>query len=166
MKRLRVIILSISIILIISIFSNMYLLNKNIYLKKEINDVKNSISDTYNYLNSITVENFQKYVEENKDFYVYIGRPDCGDCMLFEPIFKNIVMENKLGDKIYYLNVKYFRENNESSWESFKNEYGFNQTPTIIHFKDGRNVSMIEWDDEIGLSRNRLLEWLEKEKII
>ncbi|OXT07229.1 thiol reductase thioredoxin [Thermoanaerobacterium thermosaccharolyticum] len=128
--------------------------------------MKKNISNTYEYLDSITVSNFERKVISGDDFYVYIGRPDCGDCLLFEPMFRNVVDNYKLNDKILYMNVKHFRENNKDKWELFKNKYGFTQTPALIHFNHGENISMIEWDSEKGLSHNRLVDWLQSNDLI
>lgn len=45
--------------------------------------------------------------------------------------------------------------------ESFKNMYGFSQTPAIIHFKEKKNISYIEWDERNGMPEDLLKTWLE-----
>ena len=67
--------------------------------------------------------------------------------------------------KIY--NVKNYRESNtEETWQNFKRKYGFTQTPAILIYQDGNLKSMIEWDSEEGLSKERLVEWLTYNNIV
>ncbi|WP_070041874.1 thioredoxin family protein [Robinsoniella peoriensis] len=127
----------------------------------------NPLSRTYDYINSITIRNFEKNVESGKEMYIYIGRSDCEDCINFEPIFHRIVEEYNLEDKIVYLNVQNYRKNStEIEWESFKNMYGFSQTPAIIHFKEKKNISYIEWDERNGMPEDLLKTWLEENGIM
>ena len=154
------------ILLCTSLIINNYLYISNKKYKLEILKVKSEISETYEYLNSLTLVNFQEKVRNGQEFYVYIGRPDCGDCSLFEPMFKRIVESYNLYDDIYYLNIKKFREENQEEWETFKRKYGFTQTPAIIHFLGGNNISIIEWDEEKGLSEKRFIDWLKENNLI
>lgn len=149
-----------------SLSINFYLYNINKKAKTEILEASKSTPSIYNYLNSITINNFEEKVLSEEEFYIYIGRPDCGDCMLFEPMFENVIEKYNLYDKIYYLNVKHFKETNSDQWKSFKNKYGFTQTPAIIHFKNAENISIIEWNEEKGLSENIFLDWLKNNNLI
>ncbi len=133
---------------------------------KEVLNIQDSISETYEYLDSITVNNFERRVASGDDFYVYVGRPDCGDCLLFEPMFRDVVDNYGVEDKLLYLNVKGFKENNEDKWEPFKSKYGFTQVPALIHFKDGKNINIVEWDTEEGLSETRLIDWLQTNNLV
>lgn len=67
--------------------------------------LENTYSDIYFELNSLTVENFKAKVAGGDTFYAYIGRPSCGDCNVFEPMFKRYIVSHKLGGKIYFVNV-------------------------------------------------------------
>ncbi|WIM40021.1 thioredoxin family protein [Paenibacillus sp. PK4536] len=154
------------IILIISLFFSVYFYNENIKLKKNMIDLKESISNTYNYLDSITVTNFEKKVVNKEKFIVYIGRPDCNDCLFFEPMFEKFVYANDLNNKIVYLNIRDYRAENEKRWNEFKRKYGFQQTPAIIYFEDGKNKNVIEWSNEKGLPIDDLKKWLKNNKLI
>lgn len=158
--------LLIIIFLLISISLNLYVYLENKKLTEEKIDLKLNISDMNEYLNSITVKNFEKKVLSGDDFFVYVGRPDCGDCNLFEPMFKDVIKKYNLNEKIIYMNIKSFRENDKEAWEKFKNQYGFTQTPAIIHFNNGNNIDIIEWDNEKGLSYIMLIEWLKNINLI
>lgn len=155
------------VVCIISFVVNivMFIVNKDIEQKFEAS--KKEISPTYDYLNSITIRNFEKLVQDKEEFIVYIGRPDCSDCTYFEPIFREIIERYQLYDKILYLNVKKYRENNtEDVWNKFKEKYGFTQTPAIIKYADGKINSIVEWDSQEGLSKDRFIKWLVENKII
>lgn len=137
--------------------------------KKELTQknekLESSYSRTYDYLNSITIDNFNKLVTDDGTILVYIGRPDCGDCQLFEPMFEKLITEKELGDKITYLNIKKFRENNVEEWNTFKSKFDFSQTPAIINIKDGIVLDKIEWNEKRGLSKKTLSNWLENQVI-
>lgn len=166
LKKKYCFIYGVSIIFITSILLNFYLYFFNKKYQSDIIDINKNISKTYNYLNSITIENFEKKVLSGEEFYIYIGRPDCNDCLLFEPIFEEIIQKYNLSEKIIYLNVKTLVETDLNKWNNFKNKYGFTQTPAIIHFKDKDNIDIIEWDNENGLEADRLLDWLKNMNLI
>lgn len=154
-------------ICLISIIINLGLFVSNKHINQNFETCKNEISLTYDYLNSITIRNFENYVKGKKDFIVYIGRPDCSDCNYFEPTFREIIERYQLYDKIYFLNVKKYREKNtEAIWNNFKKIYGFTQTPAIIKYSDGKVESIIEWNTHKGLSKDRFINWLSENEII
>lgn len=156
----------VSIFFILSLVSNIYIYNQNHKLQKDIVELKESISNTYNYLDSITVENFEEKVKNKEKFIVYIGRPDCSDCLFFDPMFEKFVHQKHLNDKIIYLNIRNYRAEDKKRWDDFKSKYGFNQTPAIIYFEDGKNKSIIEWNNEKGLPILDLETWLKNNQVI
>lgn len=165
-KKIKFVMLIISILLIISISINLYFYISNKNIIKENISIKKTTSSMYKYIDSITVENFESKVLSGEEFFVYIGRPDCSDCNLFESMFKDVINEYKLNDKIIYMNIKTFREENGEIWEGFKSKYGFTQTPALIHFYNGSNIDIIEWNDEKGLPYNTLIGWLKNNNLI
>lgn len=72
------------------------------------------------------------------DFYA----PWCGDCVRIEPILKDLEKEYKI--------IKVNIDENEN----LSNEYGIRRIPTLIFFKDGKEVG------------NRLVEPKSKTQII
>lgn len=154
-------------ICVFSLMANMVMI---FLIKKEEQKVKlyqQEISPTYEYLNSITVRNFEELIRTKESFMVYIGRSDCSDCNFFEPMFREVVEQYQLYNKIVFLNVKKYRENcSEENWAEFKRKYGFTQTPAIIKFENGKISSAIEWNSGEGLSKDRFLDWLLDNKVI
>ncbi len=146
-------------IVMIFISIRQYGLNK--YLEIEMQDSKVEVPEIYHYLNSLTISNFEKKISNKEDFAAYIGRPDCGDCQLFEPQFIKLINDYNT-ENIWYINVKKFRDENPEKWEPFKKQYGFTQTPAFIHVSNGSIQDIIEWQDNKGLPQSDLKEWLEK----
>lgn len=146
---------------IVVIFVSISQYSQNRDLEKKLQESKVEIPEIYQYLNSLTISNFEKKVSNKDDFTVYVGRPDCGDCQLFEPQFITIINDHNT-DKMWYINVKKIREDNLEEWNVFKKQYGFTQTPAIIHFSDGSIQDMIEWQDNKGLPLSDLKKWLVK----
>jgi len=146
-------------IIMVFISIRQYGINKN--LEREMQDSREEVPEIYHYLNSLTISNFENKISNKENFIVYIGRPDCGDCQLFEPQFIMQINDYNI-DNIWYLNVKKFRDENPDKWEPFKEQYGFTQTPAIIHVSNGSIHDIIEWQDNKGLSQSDLKEWLDK----
>ncbi len=122
--------------------------------------VKSRLSSNVEYLENIKVNDMLEIEELKEEIIIYIGRPDCSDCITFEPMFEKVVKENNYENKIKYLNVKDFRQKNTDEWNAFKEKYDFSQTPALLKFQSGKVVSVIEWDTEKGLSRSLLENWL------
>jgi len=134
-------------------------------LAAEVDRYGNLYSPVYQYFTALTVEEFKAKVASGERFTVYIGRPDCGDCSAFEPGFEEMINEENLRNKMYYLNVRWLHDGPTEDWEAFKKEYGFTQTPAFSTYKDGKQESMIEWSSH-GLLRSELTTWLEKQGIM
>ncbi|RDU64680.1 co-chaperone YbbN [Helicobacter sp. MIT 14-3879] len=87
------------------------------------------------------LENFKKEINNGftiVDFYA----PWCGDCVRIEPILKELGKEYN----IHKINID---EN-----ENLSNEFGIQRIPTLIFFKDGKEVG------------NRLVEPKSKSQIL
>ncbi|EOH99254.1 hypothetical protein UAY_02031 [Enterococcus moraviensis ATCC BAA-383] len=144
------------------ILGNIYNTNNQKTMDKKIaklkKEKKTAYPEIYDYLDSITVDNFQSYSNEN-ELVVYIGRPTCSDCNLFEPRLIDLIVEEKLEAKVKYLNVAKLRKD-EKEWDNFKQLYNVNYTPTIAKFVEGELVSKIEWTPEKGISIDKVETWI------
>lgn len=167
MKTSIKLLFSITLLLIFCV--SLFLLNDNNQLKKENNTLqieKQIIADnseTFEYLNSITLENFNKKVDRKEDIFVYIGNSECSDCSNFSKILKKEVEEFPLKESLYLLNITKFH-NQTSKWLEFKEQFHFNQTPAFLIIQDGKTKSIIEWDKNKGLTQKQFHAWLEKNK--
>lgn len=167
-KNGKNILLTVSVIfLVISLCFNVRL---SMDIKKgniKLENCNKNVSKTYEYLDSMTVASFENAVAKGESMVVYIGRPDCPDCNFFEPMFYQIIDQYQLKEKIKYINVKSFKENNtQDTWLQFKSTYGFTQTPAIIRYENGKVKDMVEWSDKDGLSETRLKDWLISNQLI
>lgn len=145
------------IILLVTSFVLTYLL---ISSKKNCNANNNKYPEIYDHLNSLTINNFKEMVD-NKDFIVYIGRPSCSDCNMFDEKFIPIINDKKYENKLFYLNVSSIH-NNKKEWEDFKQKFGISGTPSFVYYSKGQIIDKIEWTAEHGINLEEVINWLEK----
>ena len=155
----------ISGILLISFIVNIIQLGVIKKIQKQNEYYSLNISPEYEYLDSMTVKSFERSVKNGDRVAVFIGRPDCGDCIYFEPTLEYLSNNYDIEDKIKYVNVKEYREEDAKRWENFKERYSFTQTPSFLLFENGKYVSGIEWSDN-GLKLEDVLKWLNENNII
>lgn len=125
----------------------------------ELVESKTSYPKIYNYIDAITLNTFKNKVAKQDSFYVYVGRPTCGDCNEFEPDLIELIKLHKLEEQLVYLNVAELRTN-ENEWNKFKKTYELVYTPTIGKFVKGELVSKVEWTPEDGISVERVEQWI------
>lgn len=122
-------------------------------------ELQKTYTDMYFLLDSLTVDSFKAKVARGETFYAYIGRPSCGDCSAFEPIFKRYIRERQLGGKLYFVNV-HFLQQDKAAWTAFKEQYGLKGTPVLAKYSKGKLVN--KWDkEELGRMEMKDVEaWL------
>lgn len=130
--------------------------NTTLSLEKEVLKTNN---DTYEYLNSLTVESFEKKISNKNDLLVYIGNSECSDCSFFSKTLKNEVETFPLKNSLYLVDITKLHQNTKD-WVKFKKKYGFEQTPAFLLFKGGKVKSMIQWNEKKGLSPQSFHNWL------
>jgi len=132
----------------------------------------------FTYLPILNHEQFQTKFNSNEEFFVYIGRPDCGDSIKFEQEFKQLFVEiDKDGDvdllynldqkNFYYLDISEIIDStkNVEKRMEYKELYHFYYTPTLIHYKDINEdgviepVRIAEWDATYGFLIADYMEW-------
>lgn len=123
--------------------------------------LENTYSDIYFVLNSLTVDNFKKKVAKGDTFYVYIGRPSCGDCDAFEPMFKRYIHKHQLQGKIYYVNVHRLNQD-KPAWTAFKKQYGLSGTPVLAKYGRGKLLNKLDFEDNQGISPQALENWIKQ----
>lgn len=97
-------------------------------------------------------QNFNEKIAENKLVLVDFFATWCGPCRMQGPILERV--KNQLGDEveIYKLDV--------DEAEKTAKEYGVMSIPTLILFKDGKQVAK-----NVGLmSQEALVDWIENNK--
>lgn len=131
----------------------------NLEKDQKIVELEKSYPEIYDILNSVTYDSFDKLIQEDKEVYVYIGRPSCGDCQDFEPELIQIIEKYEKKQQIVYFNVHSIRQN-EKEWELFKEKYNVQYTPTIAKFKQGELVDKVEWTPEEGICVEDVESWI------
>ncbi|MCP1771919.1 putative bacteriocin transport accessory protein [Neisseria perflava] len=127
--------------------------------------LEDTYSDMYFELNSLTVDNFKAKVAAGDTFYAYIGRPSCGDCNAFEPMFKRYIAKYQLGKKIYFVNVHRLHQD-KAAWTAFKQQYGLAGTPVLAKYGKGRQLNKLDFEANGGkLSAEDLEKWLALNKL-
>ncbi|HEK9101793.1 TPA: thioredoxin family protein [Bacillus pseudomycoides] len=85
------------------------------------------------YTNKITSSDIRKNNEEKKEQTVYFYQTGCQYCEKVSPIVVPMAKDMNIDMKVIDI------LNDNSTWDDYKIE----GTPTIIHFKDGKEVSRI-----------------------
>ncbi|MFB5253266.1 thioredoxin family protein [Bacillus mycoides] len=102
------------------------------------------------YTNKISLENLNKNIEDKKEETVYFYQTSCVHCQKLSPIVVPMAKDLKVDMKVMDI------EKLDAPWD----EYKIKGTPTIIHFKDGKEVSRISGEQP----EDKLKEWLEQTK--
>ena len=107
-------------------------------------------------IKEIKYEELIKNLNSDVTFMLYIGRPDCGDCMQFYPLIEDYVKTHQ-GSGLYYLNIKSFRDasRNDDATQQEKDFYDhlyeelhFDWTPTIHIISNGHFKKTYQYLDE------------------
>lgn len=147
------------------------LLGGNLYQNYKIKNIgrkdEKKYPEIYDVINSISYMNFENFLTRTKDnkVVVYIGRPSCDDCNLFESGFINLINEYHLNDQIVYLNVSSIQKDSYG-WKKFKEKYHVKYTPTIAIFYDNQLKEKIEWTPKKDIKLNEVLSILKRNEII
>jgi thiol-disulfide isomerase/thioredoxin len=86
-----------------------------------------------NYQNIITPDELEKVIKNGEDATVYFYSPTCPHCVRTTPIVSPLAKE--LDVNLVQFNLLEFEE----GW----NNYGIESTPTIVQYKDGKEVNRI-----------------------
>ncbi len=121
---------------------------------------QDTYSDIYFDLGSLTTAEFERRVAAGDTVYAYIGRPSCGDCNAFEPLFKRYIASRKLDGKIWFVNVHRLHQDKEK-WQAFKQRYGLSGTPVLAKYVGGRQQNKLDFEDNGGISAKDLERWLD-----
>ncbi len=82
----------------------------------------------------ITGEDFEKMLEQEKDFYVYFYSPTCTECQSAEPK----IIEAIKGKQIKLVKVNIFEY--EDLFNDYKRQFNLPGVPAVLHFKNGEVI--------------------------
>lgn len=114
------------------------------------NTTSSPADDSDYYTNKISLSDLQKNLKEKKEETVYFYQTSCVHCQKLSPIVVPMAKDLNVDMKVMDI------EKLDAPWD----EYKITGTPTIIHFKDGKEVSRISGEQP----KDKLKEWLEQTK--
>ncbi|PGB00028.1 thioredoxin family protein [Bacillus toyonensis] len=139
------------IALFAAIFAVTQMEEKNASTSQKIDNATGSQTDGSDYYtNKISPSDLQKNLKEKKEETVYFYQTSCVHCQKLSPIVVPMAKDLNVDMKVMDI------EKLDAPWD----EYKIKGTPTIIHFKDGKEVSRISGEQ----SKDKLKEWLEQTK--
>lgn len=117
-------------IFLVLLLRNLYLERTNYQLNQSI--IREAITK------EINGPEIYNYIRENEDSIIYVGIVNDQDCRDFEMVFKDIIKDKNLEDRITYLNLTDV-DNTHSYLKEFSKFYDIKLTnyPAIIIFEDG-----------------------------
>ncbi|MCD8077978.1 MAG: thioredoxin family protein [Lachnospiraceae bacterium] len=118
-------------------------------------NAESAVFSSTNGITEIDCEELHALLDDTLEFFLYIGRDDCRDCQSFLPVLEEYVSSGETG--MYYLNLTEYRnkakaenasEEDVSAYEAILEEFSIEWVPTLIHFRNGIQVSRYEFLSE------------------
>ncbi|TCJ80788.1 UNVERIFIED_ORG: thioredoxin [Bacillus cereus] len=138
------------IALFAAIFAVTQMEEKNATSQKIDNATDSKTNGPDYYTNKISLSDLQKNLKEKKEETVYFYQTSCVHCQKLSPVV--VPMAKGLNVDMKVMDI----EKIDAPWDDYK----IKGTPTIIHFKDGKEVSRISGEQP----KEKLQEWLEQTK--
>ncbi|KKI91517.1 thioredoxin [Bacillus sp. SA1-12] len=133
----------------ITTYQNKQKAEGNVYGKDNLDPATIDQLDDPNYQNIILPEELESKLENKEETIVYYFSPTCTHCQATTPVLMPVAEE--LGVEINQFNLLEF----EDGWT----QYSINATPTLVHYKDGKEVARSEGSNTEEYFRNLLTEW-------
>lgn len=86
-------------------------------------------------LERVNYDEVMSMINQGNTFILEITQDNCSHCQEFSPRFKSVLKDNNV--TAYNLNITYI---SEDDYNKFNDKYNFNGTPTVMFFKDGKEV--------------------------
>ncbi|UFJ39251.1 thioredoxin domain-containing protein [Brevibacillus humidisoli] len=135
---------------VVTFYSNKQAAQGNPYGKETLHAATIEQLDDPLYGNQITPDELQEKLDNKEELYVYFYDPTCPHCKETTPILVPLADELKIDVKKH--NVLEFQE----AWQKFQ----LTGTPTLIHFKDGKEVGRLAG----GQEEASLKSWFEEQQ--
>lgn len=100
------------------------------------------------YDNLIMPDELQKRLHNQEELFVYFYSPLCEHCLATTPVL--VPIADEVGIDLKKHNLLEFT----SSWDEYKIEF----TPTLVHFKDGKEVARMVGGQDASVWRSWLTE--------
>jgi thioredoxin 1 len=121
----------------------------NVYGKSDLDPATIDQLDDPNYQNIILPDELETKLENKEDTIVYFFSPLCDHCKATTPVLMPVADE--VGVEIKQYNILEYEE----GW----NQYAITGTPTLVHYKDGKEVARVEGSNTEENFRTLLTEW-------
>ncbi|SME03388.1 Thioredoxin [Bacillus mobilis] len=138
------------IALFAAIFAVTQMEEKNATSQKIDNATDSKTNGPDYYTNKISLSDLQKNLKEKKEETVYFYQTSCVHCQKLSPVVVPMAKDLNVDMKVMDI------EKIDAPWDDYK----IKGTPTIIQFKDGKEVSRISGEQP----KEKLQEWLEQTK--
>ncbi|KEO83938.1 thioredoxin family protein [Tumebacillus flagellatus] len=102
------------------------------FLSDSFDNTKAATTNLYS--KEITLPQLAEKVSAKDDFYAYYYQPSCEHCKIVSPFL--IPLAEKMNKTMFPVNI----EGKHDAWT----QYAIQGTPTLIHFKDGKEVERID----------------------
>ncbi|QWG98390.1 thioredoxin family protein [Bacillus toyonensis] len=117
---------------------------------KENNTSSKAVTKNDYYKNKITIDQLENDISNNKEKVIYFYQTTCFHCKLVSPII--VPMAEDMNINMQVIDLETYKE----GWDKFK----ITGTPTVIHFKKGKEIDRIEGEQEETTFR----KWFNKQK--
>ena len=130
------------LVIIVGLFAALFFVNKaqneekaegNPFGKEALHPETVKQLEDPNYQNIITPDELEKVIKNGEDATVYFYSPTCPHCVRTTPIVSPLAKEMDVN--LVQFNLLEFEE----GW----NNYGIESTPTVVQYKDGKEVNRI-----------------------
>lgn len=121
-----------------------------IITNKENNTSSKAVTKNDYYKNKITIDQLENDISNNKEKVIYFYQTTCFHCKLVSPII--VPMAEDMNINMQVIDLETYKE----GWDKFK----ITGTPTVIHYKKGKEIDRIEGEQEETTFR----KWFKKLK--
>lgn len=93
-----------------------------------------------------TSQQLQKFILEHENVVIFFYGEQCSPCNRFKPLFRAVANSDEFANKVTFIEVSAVQ------YESARYLYGVKKWPTVIYFKNGREVRRDVRRDDPNLS--------------
>ncbi len=123
------------------------------------------------FINEIKADEFDNYINDNRDAVIYFGITNGDECNQFETDFKDYIVEYNLQETIVYLNVNWLKGDNfgqeldtKYNSDELRNKNRFlSEVPALGVFKNAILTDFLQGDN---LTANKAVDMLKKHDVI
>ncbi len=87
---------------------------------------------------SITLKEVVQKIQDEEDFFLYVGRPTCQYCAKFGPNLEEVITDTQV--TVYYLNTD---EENKEEVTAFATNEGIKTVPNLGYYKAGKKINYL-----------------------